>query len=37
MSQDGQWHEVIKGELRPQHVGADLIRGLASARKVKVE
>lgn len=37
MSQDGQWHEVHKGELRPQHVGAELIAGLMSARKVKVE
>jgi hypothetical protein len=36
MSEDGQWHEVDKGELRPQHVLADLIEGLASARKVKV-
>jgi Putative zinc- or iron-chelating domain len=36
MSQDGQWHEVLKGERRPQHVGADLIAGLMSARKVKV-
>jgi Putative zinc- or iron-chelating domain len=37
MSQDGQWHEVHHGELRPQHLGAELIAGLTSARKVKVE
>jgi hypothetical protein len=36
MSEDGQWHEVHNGELRPQHVGNVLIAGLASARKVKV-
>jgi hypothetical protein len=36
LSQDGQWHEVHNGELRPQHVGAELINGLTSARKVKV-
>jgi hypothetical protein len=36
MSQDGQWHEVHKGKLRPQHVGDVLIAGLTSARKVKV-
>jgi hypothetical protein len=37
MSQDSQWHEVHNAELRPQHLGAELIEGLASARKVKVE
>lgn len=37
MSEDGQWHEVHNGERRPQHVGAELINGLTSARKVKVE
>jgi hypothetical protein len=36
MSQDGEWHEVHNGELRPQHVGEVLIEGLLSARKVKV-
>jgi hypothetical protein len=36
MSEDGQWHEVHNGELRPQHVGADLIRGMMTSRKVKV-
>lgn len=36
MSEDGQWHEMHGGELKPEHLGAVLIEGLASARKVKV-
>jgi hypothetical protein len=36
MSQDGQWHEITHGEVRPTRTAEERLAGIASAQKVKV-